>query len=148
MTALAIAVGCVLALLATCGLAIVMLSKSLMIITVTGSSMSPTYVDLQRLLVRRHRRCRRYDVAVFATAEWDILSVPAMLVKRIVAVSGDQIPADMASIFNDTHVPEGMLLVRGDNFDSLDSRRLGYVPASAIIGVVIRPLSTGSAPAA
>jgi signal peptidase I len=142
MTARNIAVGCLLALTATCGLIIVTLSKTLMIITVDGTSMSPTYADRQRLLVRRGRRYRRNDVVVFTTTAWAIPLVPAMLVKRIVAVSGDQTPADMASIISDTRVPEGMLLVRGDNFESLDSRRLGYVPASAIVGVVIRPLAT------
>jgi signal peptidase I len=145
MTARNIAVGCLLVLTATCGLIIVTLSKTLMIITVNGTSMSPTYADRQRLLVRRGRRFRRNDVVVFATASWAIPLVPAMLVKRVVAVSGDRTPADMAYIVSDSRVPEGMLLVRGDNFESLDSRRLGYVPASAIVGVVMRPLATRDA---
>ena len=113
-----------------------------MIITVDGISMSPTYTNQQRLLVRRGHRCRRNDVVVFTTANWNIPSVPAMLVaKRFAAVPGDKVPADMASILSDAYVPMGMIVVRGDNRNSLDSRRLGYVAVSAITGVVVRPLA-------
>jgi signal peptidase I len=145
MSALATGVTCLLALLAASALARATLPRALMIITVDGSSMSPTYKDQQRLLVRRGHRCRQHDVVVFTTAKWDIPSVPAMLVKRVVAVPGDKIPADMASIISDTYVPTGVVLVRGDNRESLDSRRLGYVTTSAITGVVVRPLTTPQA---
>jgi signal peptidase I len=141
MSALAIGATCLLALLATCGLAFATLPRTLMIITVDGSSMSPTYKDQQRLLVRRSHRCRRHDVIVFTATEWRIPSAPAMLVKRVAAVPGDKIPADMTSIISDTYVPTGVVLVRGDNCESLDSRRLGYVTASAITGVVLMPLA-------
>ena len=134
MSALAILVGCVQALLAVCALAVAALPRALMIITVDGGSMSPTYQDQQRLLVRRCHRCRRHDVVVFTTAQWDIPSVPAILVKRVAAVPGDKVPVDMVGIINDVYVPMGVVLVRGDNHESLDSRHLGYVASSAVGG--------------
>jgi DNA-binding SARP family transcriptional activator len=141
VSALALLAACLLAFLAASALAIATVPKALMIIRVEGRSMSPTYEDQQRLLVRRGHRCRRHDVVVFSTSRWDIPAVPAMLVKRVAAVPGDTIPVDMASVTSDTHVPTGMVLVRGDNGESLDSGRLGYVPASSIIGVVLTRLA-------
>jgi signal peptidase I len=140
LTAPAIAIGVALALLAAGGLTAGLLRRLLMIAVVTGASMTPTYADGQRLLVRRGRRFRRHDVVVFDAAGWTIKSHATTLVKRVIAVPGDAVPVEMTTAVTDKFVPAGMLLVQGDNPDSLDSRRLGYAPASSVCGVVLRPL--------
>ena len=109
--------------------------------------MAPTYVDGQRLLVRRSQRFHRHDVVVFSAAEWKINSDSPTLVKRVIAMPGDAVPVDMEMAVTDKLVPAGMFLVRGDNPDSLDSRRHGFASVSSVCGVVIRPLTSAGKPA-
>jgi signal peptidase I len=173
-SALAIAVVAMVAVVAVSALAA---RRALVLITVSGGSMSPTYVDGEKLLVRRGglRRPRVDDVVVFrhpqlaraaaraesaaAAAGTAVAAVQTAvapvaevtrpdvdwMVKRIVAVPGDRIPADfrhavgaVGAVEPDTTVPPGCLLVLGDNPRSLDSRQFGYVPAADVLGVALR----------
>lgn len=116
--------------------------RRFLVVTVHGVSMEPTYVSGDRLLVRRSRldRVRAGQVVVVrvsAAAADD--PTGGRMVKRAVAVPGDPVPAQIP--VSDPVVPSGRLLVLGDNpLRSNDSRRLGYLPADSLIGVVLRPI--------
>ena len=121
-----------------------------LVVTVSGSSMEPTYHDGDRLLaVRRSAATLRTGQVVVA----DLLtrlpgltsqSVAASLyqsghrqvIKRIAAVAGEPVPPGVDAA---PTVPPGMLVLLGDNPEgSVDSRQYGYVAAEQVIGVVLR----------
>jgi signal peptidase I len=112
--------------------------RRLLLVTVTGSSMAPTYAEGDRLLVRRARRARRGSVVV-------LRGPGGLRVKRVAAAAGDPVPAGMP--VPDAVVPPGRLLVLGDNPDrSADSRTGGYLAAADLVGVAVRgrvPLARG-----
>jgi signal peptidase I len=122
---------------------VVVLRRRLLVVTVLGVSMEPTYSSGDRLLVRRSR------LKSVRTGQIVVVQVPGTppgdttagrLVKRAAAVPGDPVPPQIP--ISDQVVPEGRLLILGDNpARSNDSRRLGYIPADALIGVVLRPIS-------
>jgi signal peptidase I len=121
---------------------LLVLRSRLLVVTVRGVSMEPTYHSGDRLLVRKARlaRVRAGQVVVVQVAS----STPddptgGRMVKRAVAVPGDPVPPQIP--VPGPRVPVDSLLVLGDNLArSNDSRRLGYLPADALIGVVLRPL--------
>jgi signal peptidase I len=127
----------------------------LRIVTVTGDSMQPTLVPGDRLLVRRTplARVRTGDIVVhaypnrgeFASSE---VAGDNWLIKRAVAVPGDPVPASVAatlSVRPGSPVRDGALIAIGDNRDaSFDSRTFGYVLASELLGVVLRPIRNGA----
>jgi signal peptidase I len=121
---------------------VVVLRRRLLVVTVIGVSMEPTYSSGDRLLVRRSRlkgirTGQIVVVQVSGAATGD--TTAGRLVKRAVAVPGDPVPPQIP--ISDQVVPEDRLLVLGDNpAHSDDSRRLGYIPADALIGVVLRPI--------
>ncbi len=142
----ALAVGLLLAV------AVLVLRSRLVIVTVRGRSMEPTYTSGQRLLVLRRRLAavRRGQVVVIATpASWSGPDDGATgaggtwLVKRVAAVPGDSLGGhgplpgtDGAAV-----VPAGHLLLLGDNPErSHDSRHVGFFPAGQLLGVVARPI--------
>ncbi|MGY0235087.1 S26 family signal peptidase [Longispora urticae] len=110
------------------------------VVTVVGSSMTPTFHDGDRLLVRRTRTVRRGTPLVFAPPGRPRPGDPPWLVKRATATPGDPVPPEMAAAVPDPVVPAGYLAVLGDNPHSLDSRRFGLVPVAAVLGVVVRRL--------
>jgi signal peptidase I len=126
------------AALVTAGL--VAVRARLLLVTVRGHSMVPTLVDRQRLLVRRTRRApRRGEVVVFTLRRPGPSRPrdPGCLVKRVVAVPGDPLPPWVPVQRPDLRsVPEGFVVVAGDNPRSLDSRRLGLIDRRDILGVV------------
>ncbi len=72
-------------------------------------------------------------------------SSPSRVIKRVAAVSGDPVPGSVPPRAGETVVPEGCLVLLGDNpGQSLDSRHFGYVPATDVIGKVIGALSPGT----
>lgn len=138
--------------------------RSLAVVTVSGPSMAPTYVDGQRVLVRRKplARVRRGEVVLVerpgvATGWVDPpvrgpVAARPWLVKRAVAVAGDPLPPDLVggragATRLGTRVPAHRLVVLGDNPDeSYDSRRFGFVEPRRLYGVVVRPLPNRSRP--
>ncbi|MEY9908091.1 signal peptidase I [Catenulispora sp. MAP12-49] len=133
--------------------------QALLLITVSGGSMSPTYVDGEKLVVRRGRGRQPQvgEVVVFrhpqlaraAAAQTTAAQTPApprpdvdWMVKRVVAVQGDRVPEEIRPAVGatdaETVVPQGFLLVRGDNPVSLDSRHFGYLPTTEVLGVSLR----------
>lgn len=121
---------------------LLLLRSRLLVVTVHGVSMEPTYRSGDRLLVRRARldRVRAGQVVVVqvdSTSPDD--PTGGRMVKRAVAVPGDPVPPQIP--VPGPRVPVDSLLVLGDNLArSNDSRRLGYLPADALIGVVLRPI--------
>lgn len=107
-------------------------------VTVTGASMEPALTSGDRVLVRRAplARVRPGQVVVIANPAGD----PPWLVKRAAAVPGDRVdPAWLPAGHTPERVPAGALVVLGDNATaSYDSRRAGFFPATALLGVVIR----------
>jgi signal peptidase I len=145
MSAAALTAGC-LGAAAMCGL--LALRRAFTVVVVAGHSMNPTYRDGDRLLVscrarrgRRGRRALRGKVVVFRTPEQITARDQRWLVKRVVAVPGDPVPADVqAATGGETVVPPGRFVVLGDNPRSVDSRRFGYVAFDELLGVAARRL--------
>lgn len=125
--------------------------------TTAGDSMLPTLHDGDRTLVTRgYGIPRRGDVIVFVARTEH--GQQERLVKRIVAIPGDTVSVrggvaivngraeDRTRIVPDPEdpvvidgavVPPGHVFVLGDNrLISLDSRRLGFIPLSNVIGAV------------
>jgi len=119
------------------------LRSRIALIRVTGSSMAPSFEDGDRLVVRRTRRVRRGDAVVFRNPVpyGDGVAEPLdWLVKRVSALPGDPVPSEVRESVGAPEggqVPSGSLVVRGDAARSQDSRHFGYVPESALLGVVI-----------
>lgn len=142
---LAAAVGCVLA-------GVLLLRRRLVVVSVVGASMEPTYVAGDRVLVRRTTlpRIRLGDVVVFAAPPLDdgdgpptgtTLTDHRWLIKRAVALPGEPVAQAVPGIAAGGLVPDGHLLVVGDNAAaSADSRAWGPLPAAYLLGVVLRPL--------
>ncbi|MEU8269596.1 S26 family signal peptidase [Sphaerisporangium sp. NPDC049002] len=119
--------------------------------TVHGTSMEPTLRPGDRLLVRRTKRVRAGQIVVFVYPGGPHTEEPVperdrpLLIKRAVAVPGDQVPVawehpDVHEVAG-TVVPRGALVVLGDNrATSWDSRHYGLVCHDRFVGVVIRRL--------
>ncbi|MEV6827390.1 S26 family signal peptidase [Amycolatopsis sp. NPDC051102] len=137
--------------LALAGLLAVFAARRLLILTtVDGPSMTPALQPGDRVLVRRTRRPRRGQVALlrFPQLPSGAPTGDQLLLKRVVAVAGDRIPAGWAE--PDIHglagalVPAGCTVVLGDNRPtSWDSRHYGFVPREQLVGVVVRHVSRG-----
>jgi signal peptidase I len=95
---------------------------------VVGNSMAPTLTDGQRLLITRARwsPVRAGQIVVFVNPR--PRAEPRYLVKRVVAIAGQRSPLDGRP------VADGQLIVRGDNLVSLDSRQLGPIELSSVLG--------------
>lgn len=116
-------------------LGVVILRRRVILVTVRGQSMAPTYRDGERLLVVRRSRYAAGDVVMFRTPISHLVDVE-WLVKRATAVAGDSIPGDLQARIGLPIVPAGRLLVRSDAADGLDSRQLGLIDACDVLGVV------------
>lgn len=139
--------------------AVVRLRRTFVVAIVEGDSMAPTYRSGERVLVRRAglAAVRRGQVVVLEPPvlgrKWSP-SPPGRcgaqrqwIIKRAAALPGDPIPAVLAVRLRDPIVPEGLMVVLGDNVaGSVDSREYGYFCADQVLGVVLRRLRRASAP--
>ncbi|QIS07982.1 S26 family signal peptidase [Nocardia arthritidis] len=123
-------------------LAVAILRRELVAVTVRGASMEPAYRNGDRVLVRRGVLPARGEVVVVELhSEPCECAVRKWMIKRVAAVPGDpvpraQVPA-LAQVLED-RVPQGQLVLLGDNGQiSFDSRRIGYVPVARVLGPVL-----------
>jgi signal peptidase I len=126
--------------------AVLLARRRLLLVTVEGESMAPTYTAGDRVVVRRATLAgvRRGAVVVLAAPAGGAPGDPPLLVKRAVAVPGDPVPAGIP--VPDRVVPPGRLVVLGDNAGrSADSRVVGFIPAADVVGVALRPAGLSSA---
>jgi signal peptidase I len=134
--------GCVAAAIAGCVAAAA--RRRYLVVTVRGSSMRPAYDDADRVLVRRSTRDGRGrgprpgEVIVLRPPVAELAVISSLLVKRVAAVPGDEVPPDFRQAVPLPVVPPGRLLVRGDNDSSADSRSFGLVDRGLVIGTVVR----------
>jgi signal peptidase I len=129
------------------------------IVTVHGPSMEPTYRDGDRLLVRRTRSGVRVGTVVVGERFGERIGdgAPAggprrWIVKRVAAVPGGRVPAEVGSAAGAGTVvggvvPPGAVVLLGENpAHSQDSRSFGLYPADRLLGVVVRKLSRPAPP--
>ncbi|WP_081237488.1 S26 family signal peptidase [Streptomyces viridosporus] len=134
-----------LAFLATCGAGA---ARRLLIVTVRGTSMTPTHHHGDRLLVRRTHTVRRGQVVVVlrprSPAIWREDRHSPLIVKRVAAVPGEPVPPGSVPPLaegQEGRVPPGHVVLLGDNAAaSVDSRQLGFFPLGDVLGVVTRSL--------
>jgi signal peptidase I len=117
-----------------CGLVVV--RRCFTLVHVVGQSMMPTYRDGERVLARRlpGEQARSRDIVAFVPPRGnDHFADLVYRIKRVVAVAGEPSPPWLDP---GQPVPPGKLVVLGDNPNSEDSRRYGYVDASAVVAVI------------
>ncbi len=133
--------------------------QKLFVVNVEGTSMRPTFDGGDRLLARRCsvRRLRSGTVVILRNQltplalEGDVDTPPNIrfvademkyVVKRIAALPGQLVPESVLQAVDGMNVvPDGMLVVLGDNSRSRDSRHWGFVPLDDVCGIVVRKLS-------
>lgn len=125
------------------GAAMAAVRRRYLLITVRGSSMHPAYHDADRVLVRRARGAGpngpgRGEVIVLRPPVAELAGISPLVVKRVAAVPGDEVPPDFRRAVPVPVVPPNRLLVRGDNDRSADSRSFGLVDFGLVIGTVVR----------
>jgi signal peptidase I len=132
-------------------LALLVLRRRLVVVTVAGQSMRPTYLSGDRVLVRRVSgdAVQRGQVVVFAEPDGHAVGPRGWMIKRVVAAPGDPFPRRLEPRLADRpegQVPADRLVVLGDNPNgSYDSRTFGYVPGGQVLGVVVRRLAGSAA---
>jgi signal peptidase I len=109
--------------------------RRVVLVTVRGQSMAPTYRDGERLIALRRSRFSAGDVVIFRTPASHFADVD-LLVKRAAATAGEGVPADLQARVGLAVVPAGRLLVRSDATEGLDSRHFGLISAADVLGVV------------
>ncbi|MEO3798535.1 S26 family signal peptidase [Nonomuraea sp. B1E8] len=131
-----------------------LLRRRIVVVTVTGISMTPTIQPGNRLLVRRCgiAGLKIGDIVVLeppqpyipdeVTQLVPMPPQPRWNVKRVAALPGDPIPAQARAATGAVRtVPAGSLIVLGDNGEGRDSRQVGLYPADRILGVALRTLA-------
>ena len=142
---------------ATAVVAVRWLRTRLLVVTVRGWSMAPTYQHGDRVLVRRRppHRVRRGEVVVVDLPK-RLRPMPSgvrpeeavqqrRVIKRVAALAGDGTPDGVE------HAPRpvqsGAMVLLGDNpMASGDSRQYGAVPLDAVVGVVLRKMGGSAVP--
>lgn len=124
---------------------------------VDGDSMNPTFCNLDPVIIEYRNDYEKEDIVVFEYVENSSSTI--YLIKRLIAGPGDNLLVDSTGVWvNGEHkeadidstlfyydnitIPEGYYYVLGDNRDnSNDSRRIGLIEQTDMIGVVIIRLS-------
>lgn len=119
--------------------------------TVIGDSMAPTFVDGDRVLVRRvpAHRLRVGDVVVVrlpGAGRADGAGDRPWLVKRVAALPGDPVPATVAPVAGDGRVPgrvpdRGLVVLSDNPAGAVDSRELGCLDVGLVLGRVVKRLT-------
>lgn len=120
--------------------------RTRVLVTVDGDSMSPTFHDGQRLLLRRTRTAKLETGTVVAIAPTRADGSTdregrLWLVKRVAAAPGDPIPTGVPALANRAGepVPAGFMVILGDNpAHSHDSRQEGLIDIARLRGVLLR----------
>ncbi|MEV6370138.1 S26 family signal peptidase [Micromonospora musae] len=123
---------------------------SWVVVDVQGHSMLPTFQDGSRVITRRRsgEAVSVGDIVVFEspglTHNGSRVSdpegiLPRWLIKRVVAVPGDAVPAGVRTAVGVDMVPPGALVVLGDS-NGFDSRSFGLLKFDRVLGVVVRPV--------
>lgn len=110
--------------------------RTLFVVRIDGPSMEPTFRSGDAVLALRPPiglTARRGDVVVCRLPA-GLPGPTGYLVKRVAGLAGDEV--DGAGL-----IQPGRVFVLGDGTNSLDSRRFGPLPLSAIRGRVIARLS-------
>ncbi|RDI69253.1 S26 family signal peptidase [Nocardia pseudobrasiliensis] len=142
--------GAVTALLAATG-AIFAARRILVLVNVTGVSMEPTLRDGDRILVRRHgptglRRGRVVVLPAPEAARGPLWQCPGWHVKRVVALPGDPLPAEVPATDDSGLVPRDSVVVFGDNPFGGDSRNWGPYGTDGFVGTLVcRTRASGQA---
>ncbi|WP_067812752.1 S26 family signal peptidase [Actinomadura kijaniata] len=150
--------GAVVAILCAGWAAAGLLRRHLVIVTVRGSSMEPSFHDGDRVLVRRTRSLTAGQVVVVEGPDGDdapagppldrqdapgAVSARNWMIKRVAAGPGDPVPRERVPLLADTPdgvVPEGRVILLGDNHRaSYDSRHLGFFPVERVLGTALAP---------
>ncbi|MDX3312766.1 S24/S26 family peptidase [Streptomyces sp. NPDC054884] len=125
------------------------IQRSFVAVTVNGLSMSPAYKTGDRVLIRRGTRGLhkgRIVVVVRPDIETGWGRNPLVVrdvqahrwyIKRVVALGGERYPEKLD---RDGAVPQGHVMVVGDNPRSVDSKQHGPCPTHQILGIVVRRL--------
>lgn len=135
------------------------LRRRVMVVSIIGDSMSPTFGSGDRVLVVRSRpqRLRVGDVIVLAPNATAPRPLPGglvvesgaeagWLIKRVAAMPGDRVPGPVTSRVPGALVGPGRLVVLGDNPRvSYDSRHAGAITFDQVVGRVARRLPTAPA---
>ncbi|MGC4780917.1 S26 family signal peptidase [Micromonospora zamorensis] len=129
---------------------LVVLRRRYLMATVAGHSMVPTLQPGDRLLVRRAslRDLSVGDIVVVAPDTRMAGPRPRSgpVIKRLVALPGGPVPADVPYPDGDV-LPEGRMALLGDNpAASRDSRHYGLVVEDRLVGVVVRPVGRRAEP--
>jgi signal peptidase I len=153
MTRLLMAAAAVVAVIGT--LAVMRVRRTIVAITVEGMSMSPVYVDGDRVLISRRTAARvaRDQVVVLERPDprsgWagpppsGPLEPRNWYIKRVVAVAGDPVPEIVRvrqGLADDAIVGPDEIVVLGEHPRSEDSKQWGCLPANRVLGVVLRKL--------
>ncbi|PZG38855.1 S26 family signal peptidase [Spongiactinospora gelatinilytica] len=140
--------------------ALLLLKRGMVLVTIRGSSMEPTFHEGDRVLVRRKvAACRGMPVVIERPtlhggwhhpplpkgAKVTLIKSREWMIKRVCATAGDPVPRDLVpalALVSEERVPSGNIVLLGDNTDfSFDSRCVGYFPTERVLGVVRRRIS-------
>lgn len=133
--------GAVTALLVTAGV-LFAARRIVVLVNVTGASMEPTLGDGDRILVRRHgaaglRRGRIVVLMAPEAAQGPQWQCPGWHVKRVAALPGDPLPAEVPATDDTGLVPRDSVVVFGDNPFGGDSRDWGPYRLDGFVGTLI-----------